>query len=161
MAKNIIFGLVLLLLSVALYYKYFMWTPTNFIDLKIKDQQFTLEVANTLAQKSRGLMYRDSLKPDAGMIFISPSPSIQYFWMKNTKIPLDIIFLKDDGSVINIEKAYPQPNTPDINLRLYQSLGPAKFVIELNLDTTQKIQLVPGDKISLDPLLDFIKKIEN
>lgn len=138
-----------------------MWTPTEFIDFKIKDRHFKLEVANTLAQKSRGLMYRDSLKPDEGMIFISPSPSIQYFWMKNTKIPLDMIFLKEDGSVINIENAYPQPNTPDINLKLYQSLSPAKYVIELNSGTTQKIQLAPGDKINLDSLLKFVNKIEN
>lgn len=157
MAKNIIFGLILLLLSATLYFKYFKWKPTNFIDLKIKDQHFKLEVASTLAQKSRGLMYRESLQPNHGMVFVSPSPSIQYFWMKNTKIPLDIIFLKENGSVINIENAYPQPNTLDINLKLYQSLAPAKYVIELNSGTAQKIKLVPGDIIILDSLLQFIK----
>ena len=71
--------------------------------------------------------------------------------MKNTLIPLDIIFLDSDLEVINIEKANPEPNTSDENLASYRSLRPAKYVLELNQNRSKEIGLEKGSNINLMP----------
>ena len=149
MAKNIILIIILGIFSYFVYRTFFYTAPLQKTNLKIKDQEYTLEVAKTLSQKSNGLMKRSSLCSNCGMIFVSESPSSQIFWMKNTLIPLDIIFLDGEGKVINIENAVPQPSAPDLQLKLYRSTAPSQYVIELNSGDSQKLNLKSGDKIEL------------
>jgi hypothetical protein len=156
MAKNFIFGLIILIISVIFYIKFLRLTPTKTVKLDLKGIIYQLEVAQTPAQKSQGLMNRDHLAGNTGMIFISTQETIQYFWMKNTRIPLDIIFLDKAGVIINIATATPQPDTADINLRLYQSNAPSQYVIELNAGDSQKLDLKTGDIIDLSPLLSIV-----
>lgn len=149
MAKNIILIILLLVIAYFVYQSFFINTPVNIKKIKIKNKEYSLEIAKTIPQKSKGLMNRSSLCSNCGMIFISSLELPQIFWMKNTLIPLDIIFIDKQGKVINIAKAYPQPNTPDNKLKLYQSLTPAKYVIELNLGETDKLSLKTGDTVDL------------
>lgn len=72
-----------------------------------------VEVARTEAERTRGLMYRNHLEPDAGMLFLFPRPASLVFWMKNTLIPLDMLFLDRDRRVVGIvENAAPETESP-------------------------------------------------
>jgi uncharacterized membrane protein (UPF0127 family) len=104
--------------------------PPQTTDFTINNQIFTLEIAKTTVQKTLGLMYRQSLCQNCGMLFKFDAESIYPFWMKNTSIPLDIIWLDRTGRVVDIKKGQPQNTTP-----LTNSL-PAKYVLETNLNAT-------------------------
>jgi len=124
-------------------------TPTNTVKIDIKNQTYEFEIAATLAQKSLGLGNRDSLCQNCGMIFVYQKEGIQPFWMKNTRIPLDIIWLDKNGQVVDIKTAQPEPNTPDVKLTIYQNPVPAQYVLEINAKEAQKLKLGIGDTIKL------------
>jgi uncharacterized membrane protein (UPF0127 family) len=111
-----------------------------------------LEIAKTAPQQTKGLMNRSSLCANCGMIFVFNLELPQIFWMKNTLIPLDMIFLDHNGTIINIANAVPQPNVPDSQLTLYRSNGYSKYVIELNAGDANKLSLKSGDTIDLSGL---------
>ena len=101
---------------------------------------FQVELALTHKQRQQGLMYRTELAPDKGMLFIFPVPSMQSFWMRNTYIPLDIIFLDSDGEIVNIvANAEPETDTPR------SSTAPAKAVFEIAGGRALELKLAPGD----------------
>ena len=102
------------------------------------------EVAQTFIQKTKGLMDRDELSKDKGMLFIFLFPWIRTFWMKNVKIPLDIIFINKDKKIIKI---YQAPVEKRIAYRLYWSRGFCKYVIETNMGFCKKNGIVINDKI--------------
>lgn len=104
-----------------------------------------LKVADTPAERKKGLMNTFWLPKKQGMIFIFEDEEMRSFWMKNTYMPLDIVFLDEDFRVINIETASPQPFTSDINLKRYKSDNPAKYVIELNKGFTDSKNISEGD----------------
>ena len=97
------------------------------VRMPVGSETFTLEVADTDALRQKGLMRRDSMAKDRGMIFVFPDEAERSFWMKNTRIPLDIIYLDAKGRVVSIKqmKPYDLGGTP--------SDGAAKYAIELNL----------------------------
>jgi uncharacterized membrane protein (UPF0127 family) len=113
------------------------------VDVKIKEKKFTLEVADTDARRSRGLMFRKSMAADHGMLFVFEKADTWGFWMKNTEIPLDLVFLDESRRVIGIYALRPHDET---------SVGPdkpAKFALELNLGTAKAVGLKVGDTVSL------------
>ncbi len=111
--------------------------------MTLKGKPFAMEVAQTEAQTARGLMYRDSLPEDHGMLFVMPEEKIWDFWMHETRIPLDIIFLDKSGKVLEIHNRIPMDET---------GRGPASpnlYVIELNLGMAGKIGLQKGDIVEI------------
>lgn len=106
------------------------------------------EVANTTRQIRHGLMNRDSLPRDEGMIFVFDREGDRAFWMKNTSIPLDIIFLDSEGRIVGISQADPEPGTSEENLTLYTSPQPAKYVIEVNQGFSREHGIRVGDEVS-------------
>ena len=94
-----------------------------------KTVSYNVEVANTPREISQGLMFRTALAPDAGMLFVFDRDEDRYFWMENTLIPLDMIYISGDGRVVGVrENAVPrsrEPITPP---------GPSKYVLEVNGD---------------------------
>jgi uncharacterized protein len=111
--------------------------------MTIKGKAFALEVAQTPEQTQRGLMYRDSMAEDHGMLFVMPYLDTWQFWMHDTRIPLDIVFLDRSGQVVEIHQRKALDET---------SIGPARpvqYVIELNMGTAQKIGLRRGDTLEL------------
>ena len=104
--------------------------------------RFKLEMALTEKQQQRGLMFRRSLAPDAGMLFDYGSPQIITMWMRNTLIPLDMIFIGADGRIINIaERAVPG------SLTAIASAGAARAVLEVNGGTASRLGIKPGDRV--------------
>lgn len=112
-----------------------------------KRNVFTVELALTDRQQQRGLMFRRSMAPDAGMLFDYVTPTRITMWMKNTFIPLDMIFIGADGKVVDIaERAVPQSET------IIPSKVPARAVLELNGGTAQRLGIKVGDVVETDAL---------
>jgi uncharacterized membrane protein (UPF0127 family) len=101
-----------------------------------------IEIADSPDQRSLGLMYRKKLDPDKGMLFIFQRSEEQAFWMKNTLIPLDIIYVDDQLRIVSIaENAKPLDET-DIG-----SMAPALYVVEVNGGYCKQYGIAPGDHI--------------
>lgn len=115
------------------------------IRMKIGDETFTLEVADTEPARQYGLMHRDSMPSDHGMLFVFEEERPLGFWMKNTRIPLDIIFLDAGGKVVSIHQMKPH------DLRSTRSDGPAKYAIELNKGRAEEVGLKRGDQLQIPP----------
>jgi uncharacterized membrane protein (UPF0127 family) len=112
------------------------------IESKGKIRGFTVEVAQTGAQQQQGLMFRTKLADDTGMIFPFDAPRIASFWMKNTVIPLDIIFVKADGRIENIaENTIPYSTDP------VSATAPVTAVLELRAGLTRELGIGPGDMV--------------
>jgi uncharacterized membrane protein (UPF0127 family) len=112
------------------------------IDTAQGPQHFTVELANTDDQRARGLMFRQSMAPDAGMLFDFGQEQMASFWMRNTLIPLDMLFIKADGTILNIhQRAIPHDETG------IDSEGPVRAVLELNGGTVSRLGIKPGDRV--------------
>lgn len=106
------------------------------------DFPFKVELAQTPEQYEKGLMFRTRLAPGQGMLFVFPEPRSAQMWMKNTFIPLDIIFIDESGAVESVSAdAAPQ------SLDILSSLGPVKAVLEVNAGTAARIGLEPGNPV--------------
>ena len=113
------------------------------VRVQLGSKPFNLEVANNEETREYGLMRRDSMPADHGMIFVFDKPSNVSFYMKNTRIPLDIVFVDEAGGVISIKqmKPYDLSTTP--------ADGQAKWAIELNQGAAAGAGLKVGDKLQI------------
>jgi len=109
------------------------------ITSKNKVHHFTVEVAASPEQQERGLMFRRSLATDHGMIFPYDPPQEVAFWMKNTLIPLDIIFIRSDGTIVRITKAEAMDLTP------LPSGEPITGVLEIRSGRAAELGITEGD----------------
>ena len=103
---------------------------------------FQVEVMRTPDQRAKGLMFRNYMPPDRGMLFDFKTPREVAFWMKNTLIPLDIIYIRADGTVLSIAR-----NTTPLSEAPIPSGGPIVGVLELAGGRAGEIGLMPGDRI--------------
>jgi len=106
------------------------------------DFAFTVEIADTDAERARGLMFRTELAPDAGMLFDYHQEQLTAFWMQNTLIPLDMIFIAADGVVKTIHVNARPMDTTSI-----PSEVPVRFVLEIPGGRSVEIGLAPGDRV--------------
>ncbi|SAI55684.1 exported protein [Bordetella ansorpii] len=83
------------------------------------------EVADTEEERRIGLMFRETLPGNEGMLFVFNAPDVQCFWMRNTRVPLSTAFISDDGTIVNIEDMAPQTDTP------HCSRKPVRYVLEM------------------------------
>ena len=103
---------------------------------------FQVEVMRTDEERARGLMNRAYLPADRGMLFDFKEPQMAAMWMKNTLIPLDMLFVRKDGTIANIAE-----NTEPHSLRTISSTEPVLGVIELNGGAAAKQGIAPGDRV--------------
>ena len=108
-----------------------------------KTHRFTVEVARTEAQQAQGLMNRQELAPDRGMIFPYNPPVAASFWMKNTLIPLDMIFIRSDGTISRIEA-----NTVPLSLDPVAAGEPVAAVLELAGGRSAELGITAGAKVT-------------
>ena len=114
----------------------------------INNKCFIVEIADTLEQRTKGLMNRQSLAQDKGMLFVFDQEANHSFWMKNTLIPLDIIWINKDKQVVDIEENI-QPCKTDPCQR-YNPDQKANYVLELNAGQSDQAQIKIGDKVSFE-----------
>ena len=107
--------------------------------------QVRAEVVDTPPAVERGLMFRESLPPNEGMLFVFEQTGVYPFWMKNTLIPLDIIWLDEDWRIVSIAAAVP-PCRAD-PCPTYPPAGPARYVVEVNAGFTRTHGIVRGDRV--------------
>jgi len=135
--------ILIIIVCVVLLVKPTKQQSTSTIDITIKNKTFSLEIAKSTIQKSMGLSNRNSLCPNCGMIFVYRIESTYPFWMKNTLIPLDIIWVNKQGVVVDIIQGKPN------NLSILTPKSKALYIIELNLDTSTNLNLNIGDHIQI------------
>jgi len=104
--------------------------------------RFQIEVARTAEQRRTGLMFRRHLAPDAGMLFTFDPPQLVSMWMKNTILPLDMLFIDAQGRIVNIAR-----NTTPFSLDTIASAGPVAAVLEVAGGTTEKLGIKAGDRV--------------
>lgn len=121
------------------------------VTVTLRDQTFNVEIADDDGERARGLMYRDQMAADAGMLFLFDRQEPQAFWMKNTKIPLDILYFDNAWTLVGWSL-----NTPPCSLGdrcpSYPSQAPARYVLELNAGTAERIGAKLGDQLSVQGL---------
>jgi len=113
----------------------------------------TIEVARTPAERSRGLMEREWLAPEAGMLFVyrSQRRADDSFWMYQTLIPLDIAYLDRKGTILTIRQMTPCPADLGRDCPTYAAGVPYYLALEMNLGYFERHGFEPGDRLSLDP----------
>ena len=120
-------------------------TAPPVVVVSLAGKPFKLEVAASNANRQLGLMYRKELPSDAGMVFVFPKEERLSFWMRNTEIPLDIVYLNAAGHVVSIKELKPFDEGAVV------SDAPAKFAIELNKGTAAEVGLKVGHVVQLPP----------
>ena len=106
------------------------------------DHKFTIEIARTPGQMAQGLMYRRRMAADAGMLFLFPVPDRVTMWMKNTYIPLDMLFIDGTGWITGMAE-----RTVPLSLEIIRSEKPVSAVLELNAGTVSRLGIRPGDRV--------------
>ena len=106
---------------------------------------FQVEIADTPLKRERGLQYRSELASDRGMIFLFPAESLQGFWMKNTPIPLDMIFINRERKVVGIVE-----ETLPFSLDSRSVGAPSQYVLEINGGLSRRYGIKAGDRVRFD-----------
>lgn len=122
---------------------------TKTIDVSIKgnpDAKFNVELATSPQERSKGLMHRNNIEENSGMLFIFPKSKPLNFWMRNTPSSLDIIFINEDKTINSIHKStIPFQESPT-----YNSDGNSLYVLEINSGVSDKLKLQIGDILVFD-----------
>ena len=128
--------------------------PMAHVAFHLEDAEFfntSCEIADEPEERRLGLMHRENLPWDKGMLFVYDAPQNMSFWMKNTHIPLDIIFIDANGTVLNVEEADVEPpETPDSELTRYESIGPALWVVEINQGLAAQKGISAGTRVDIE-----------
>ena len=136
---TLIFIFIFIGIIVYLYFPFKLKSKT----IKINQEDFTVEIATTPSQLSRGLSNRTQLCQNCGMLFVFPNSQILTFWMKDTLIPLDMIFIDQNKKIVNIVTA----KVGDLSIKY--STTPALYCLELNAGKALELNLKNGDSIEL------------
>lgn len=118
--------------------------------VELKGKRFSVEIADDNAERERGLMFRDDMAVDHGMLFIHDAEAPQAYWMKNTKIPLDILYFDHQRKLVSAQQRVPPCSLGD-RCPPYPSEAPALYVLELNAGTAEAIGAKNGDELKFGP----------
>ncbi len=121
--------------------------------VEVGDQRYSVEVADDDAERARGLMFRDQLDAGSGMLFVHDREEPLAYWMKNTRIALDILYFDSDRKLVAQQRDVPPCSAGD-RCPSYPSRFPARYVLELNAGSAAKLNLENGDEIEFGPNLD-------
>ncbi len=115
-----------------------------------------VEIADSPDKRAKGLMFRGSMAPDRGMLFLFPEPGDHNFWMKNTLIPLDMLWLDESGTIVYLEPHVPICTRKDDGCPRYGAPIKSLQVLELNAGMTEKLDLSIGSQLVIDlPPMSF------
>lgn len=142
--------IILFLFSIIIYQKYQKITGENAVTIftGAGSVKINIEYADTLGKLNNGLMDRISMPKNSGMLFIFPDEKIREFWMKDTLIPLEIMFISTKGRINEVITMEPcAPNA--LTCTIYTSKEPARFAIEVNAGFTAKNRIIEGDILEI------------
>ena len=115
------------------------------ISIYNKNITFNVEVAKTIEERRTGLMYRKKLLNNEGMLFIFPREKIIQLWMKNTYIPLDVIFISENKVIVDIKK-----NMEKLSETIVKSKVKSRYALEFNAGLINKLDIEIGDKVLIN-----------
>jgi uncharacterized membrane protein (UPF0127 family) len=118
--------------------------------VELGGKRYSVELATTDAQRERGLMFRDSMAADHGMLFIHDREEPQAYWMKNTHIPLDILYFDNARRLVSQQRDVPPCSLGD-GCPPYPSVAPARYVLELNAGQAAGMNLQDGAELRIAP----------
>ena len=118
--------------------------------VEVADTRYEVEIADDDAERARGLMFRDELATGHGMLFIHEREAPQAYWMKNTRIALDILYFDADRTLVSQQRDVP-PCSAGNACPSYPSDEPARYVLELNAGVAEKLGLQDGSELTLGP----------
>lgn len=118
--------------------------------VELGGERYTVEVADDDAERARGLMFRDALEQDHGMLFIHDAEEPLAYWMKNTRIALDILYFDSQRRLVSQQRDVP-PCTAGDRCPPYPSDAPARFVLELNAGEAARIGVRDGMELTFGP----------
>ena len=121
----------------------------RFTEVVVNETVFQVEVASSESALRRGLMGRESLERNEGMLFVFGAEDTLTFWMKDVAIPLDVLFITTEGTITDIHTMSPEPATPDSLLTRYASSRPARYALELNAGTAEEYGFQPGQMVDI------------
>ena len=117
----------------------------SLLPLTIKGKTIKVEVVRTEKEKEKGLMFRERMGKDEGMLFVYERQERLSFWMKNTRLPLSIAFIDKKGKIVDIQDMEP------FSLRTHASSSPAKYALETNQGWFKRNGIHVGDSVNLPP----------
>ena len=141
-----IISLILIFLFIFLIINYSKEIDNKIENVCFEENCFKVELAITESERAKGLMFKETLEDNSGMLFIFPEEGVYNFWMKNTLIPLDIIWISKEEKVVHIEK-----NVQPCKENICRSYGPDRkvlYVLELNSGKIEEKGIKIGDKVS-------------
>lgn len=115
------------------------------VDIVLGSRKFTLEIARTPEERQKGLMHREELQQDRGMLFVFEYDRKLSFWMKNTRIPLDIAYIAKDGTIKEIHRMKPLSEKP------VPSSHSVRYALEVPAGTFEELGIAPGQRLDLPP----------
>lgn len=118
--------------------------------VELSGQRYQVEIASNDAQRARGLMFRDELPPGRGMLFIHDREEPQAYWMKNTRIPLDILYFDNGRRLVSQQRDVPPCSAGD-RCPPYPSTAPARYVLEVNAGEAARLGLENGAELRFGP----------
>ena len=118
--------------------------------VELAGERYAVEIADDDAERARGLMFRDAMDADRGMLFIHEREEPQAYWMKNTKLALDILYFDSARKLISQQRDVP-PCTLGDRCPPYPSRAPARYVLELNAGQAERLGLQDGAELRLGP----------
>ena len=118
--------------------------------VELRGERFTVEVADEHEERARGLMFREELAAGSGMLFVHDEPQPLAYWMKNTKIPLDIFYFDASRRLVSVSRGVPPCSLGD-RCPPYPSKGPSLYVLELNAGEARRLGAQAGDEIVFGP----------
>lgn len=139
------YKLIKILFIFLILFQVLVFSKSKFTSIYINSQKFIAEIADTPELTSRGMMYRESISKNFAMLFIFDKENPQGFWMKNTLVHLDIIYLNKHKEIVNIHHNVPPCKSPPC--QSYYSVKPSKYVVEIQGGLSKKMKLKKGDTI--------------
>ena len=118
--------------------------------VELAGQRYAIEIADDDAERARGLMYRDAMDAGRGMLFIHDAEEPQAYWMKNTKIALDILYFDNGRKLVSQQRDVPPCSLGD-HCPSYPRNAPARYVLELNAGEAARLKLQDGAELILGP----------
>lgn len=115
--------------------------------VELNGQRFSIEIADTDAARAHGLMERTQMAADHGMLFVFEDDAPRAFWMKNTKIPLDMLFFDAERRLVSVQHDVPPCHADPCPA--YPSGAPARYVLELNAGQARKLGATSGDELTI------------